>query len=379
MRIAINTRFLLPNKMEGFGWYTYETVKRIVLSHPEHEFCFFFDRKFDDTFLFADNVVPVVIGPPARHPILFKIWFNRSVTKAIKKYQIDAFISPDGYLSLKTDVPQLAVIHDLNFEHYPEDIPASPRKYLRTYFPKFAKRADIILTVSNFSKQDLVSTYGVCPEKIDVAYNGVAPFFKPISNGEKDELKKELTAGADYFVFVGSLHPRKNLARLLKSFDLFKEQDDQNFKLLVVGASLWGDSFGTKLMEQVKFKEDVLFTGHISSEKLHKTIASAYAMTFVSYFEGFGIPVAEAMTCGVPVILSDKTSLPEVGGEVAIYVDPFDETSISNAMIDLANDPDRRVDLALKSIKQGQKFTRDKSAEGLCNCFEKMAQNNQKK
>ena len=89
MRIAINTRFLLPNKMEGFGWYTYETVKRIVLSHPEHEFYFFFDRKFDDAFLFADNVVPVVIGPPARHPILFKIWFNRSVTKAIKKHQID--------------------------------------------------------------------------------------------------------------------------------------------------------------------------------------------------------------------------------------------------------------------------------------------------
>ena len=129
MRIAVNTRFLLPKKMEGFGWYTFETISRIVKKHPEHEFFFFFDRPFDKKFIFASNVTPVVLNPPARHPILFKIWFDRSVTKALKKYQCDAFISPDGYLSLKTDVPQLGVIHDLNFEHHPKDIPASALKY----------------------------------------------------------------------------------------------------------------------------------------------------------------------------------------------------------------------------------------------------------
>jgi glycosyltransferase involved in cell wall biosynthesis len=264
------------------------------------------------------------------------------------------------------------VSHDLNFEHYPEDIPASPRKYLRTYFPLFAEKASRILTVSNFSKQDLIDTYKVSSEKIDVAYNGVAPFFKPISSGEKDVVKNDLTNGADYYVFVGSLHPRKNLSRLLEAFDLFKEQDKGNFKLVVVGASLWGDSFGKELMERVKYKNDIVFTGHVSSNDLHKTIASAYAMTFVSYFEGFGIPVAEAMTCGVPVILSNKTSLPEVGGDVAIYVDPFDENEIAKAMIDIANDAENRKSLGIKSLKQGQKFTWDKSAEGLWASFEKM-------
>ena len=180
MRIAVNTRFLLPKKMEGFGWYTFETISRIVKKHPEHEFYFFFDRPFDKKFIFASNVTPVVLNPPARHPILFKIWFDRSVTKALKKYQCDAFISPDGYLSLKTNVPQLGVIHDLNFEHHPKDIPASALKYLKNYFPKFAQKADRLCTVSEYSKQDIVKSYGIDPKKIDVTHNGVSDIFRPL-------------------------------------------------------------------------------------------------------------------------------------------------------------------------------------------------------
>src|SRR6056300_399785 len=113
MRIAINTRFLLKGKMEGFGWFTYETVKRMVMDHPEHTFIFFFDRPYDSHYVFAKNVIPIVLRPPARHPILFKIWFNYSITRALKKHKADVFFSPDGYLSLRTTVPQIGVIHDL--------------------------------------------------------------------------------------------------------------------------------------------------------------------------------------------------------------------------------------------------------------------------
>ncbi|MFN3342698.1 MAG: hypothetical protein ACK40M_08385, partial [Flavobacteriales bacterium] len=122
MRIAVNTRFLLPGKMEGFGWYSYETLRRIVVAHPEHEFIFLFDRPFDRRFVFASNVIPIVIGPQARHPFLFWIWLEVSVKRALKKYKADVFVSPDGYLSLGTAVPSVAVIHDLNFEHYPKDL-----------------------------------------------------------------------------------------------------------------------------------------------------------------------------------------------------------------------------------------------------------------
>src|SRR5690554_2062147 len=106
MRIGINARFLLKNKMEGFGWYTYETMLRITQQHPEHEFIFFFDRPFDQKFIFSNNITPVVVNPPARHPILQIIWFDYAIPRALKKYKCDVFVSTDGYLSLKTDLPQ---------------------------------------------------------------------------------------------------------------------------------------------------------------------------------------------------------------------------------------------------------------------------------
>lgn len=140
MRIAINTRFLLSHKMEGFGWYTYEIVKRIVQNHPEHEFVLFFDRTYDKKFVFAKNAIPVVLSPQARHPILFRIWFNLSVKRALKKYNADLFFSPDGYLSLTSEVKQIGVIHDLNFEHFPQDLKPVMSRYYLKYFPKFARK-----------------------------------------------------------------------------------------------------------------------------------------------------------------------------------------------------------------------------------------------
>ena len=122
MRIAINTRFLLKDKLEGIGWFTFEVVKQLVTNHPEHEFIFLFDRPYDKSFVFAKNVTPVVINPPARHPLLWYWWFEWSVPYALKKHKIDLFFSPDGYLSLKTNVPTVIVMHDLAFEHHPEDV-----------------------------------------------------------------------------------------------------------------------------------------------------------------------------------------------------------------------------------------------------------------
>src|SRR6218665_2161300 len=179
MRIGINTRFLLNKRMEGFGWYTYEVTKRLVENHPEHEFVLFFDRPFDPKFVFGPNATPVVLFPQAHHPILFVWWFNWSITKALKKYKCDVFFSPDGYLSLRTSVPQIPVIHDLNFEYHPEDLQRKHRNYYRKYFPKFAKKAKHILTVSEYSKQDIVKLYGIPSDKITVAWNGAADDFKP--------------------------------------------------------------------------------------------------------------------------------------------------------------------------------------------------------
>jgi glycosyltransferase involved in cell wall biosynthesis len=156
MKIAVNTRLLLKDKLEGIGWVAYETLRRMVASHPEVEFYFLFDREPDPMFLFADNVKPVVLFPQARHPFLFIWFFEFSVTKALKKIKPDLFFSPDGYLSLRSDVPQVTQFHDLNFEHFPKDMPKIHLWHYKTFFPRFARKAKRIVTVSEFSKQDIV-------------------------------------------------------------------------------------------------------------------------------------------------------------------------------------------------------------------------------
>ncbi len=370
MKIGINARFLLKGKMEGFGWYTFEIAKRLVEKHPEHDFVFFFDRTFDPQFVFAKNVEAVVLFPPARHPILFKWFFDYSIKRALKKYRIDVFFSPDGYLCLRTNVPQVASIHDLNFEHFPEDLPSAPRNYLRNYFPKFAKKALEIITVSEFSKQDIAKTYNIQPAKITVVWNGVNEKYKAVPNEKKQIIQAEIANGNAYFLFVGALHKRKNLKTLLEAFEVF-QQTNSSIDLVIVGSELWkheGENFPELSSEA---KERIHFTGHLPLEKLVEITGAAHALTFVSYFEGFGIPVAEAMKCGVPVIAGNRTSLPEVVGDAGILVDPMNVTEIVAAMNLLATDKIVWNELSQKGLERSKDFSWDKAANVVYSAIER--------
>ncbi|MCE1200878.1 MAG: glycosyltransferase family 4 protein [Bacteroidia bacterium] len=365
LRIAVNTRLLLAGRLEGIGWFTFETLRRIVAAHPEVEFYFLFDRKPDPQFIFGPNVKAVVIGPQARHPVLFVIWFEWSVRRALKRIKPDLFLSPDGYLSLGTNVPSLAVMHDLNFEHYPSDLPSIVRWYYRYFFPKFAQKALRIATVSEFSKQDICRLYGQAPNKVDVVYNGVNERFEPLSVPEVEAVRKQYTGGAPYFLFVGSLHPRKNLARLFKAFDRYKTTDTLGMKLLVAGERKWWTSEIEQAYTEMGFQNDVIFCGRLNPAELHRVTASAHVYTYVSYFEGFGIPIVEAFKCGVPLITSNVTSMPEVAGDAALLVNPFSVEDIALAMHRLASDAALRSDLIKKGLDRSRMFTWDAAAQRL--------------
>lgn len=356
--------------MEGFGWFTFEVVKRIVTEHPEHEFVFFFDRPFDEKFVFAKNVTPIVLKPQARHPILFKIWFNRSVTKALKKHNIDLFFSPDGYLSLKTDVPQVGVIHDLNFEHYPEDLPKGALRYLKKYFPLFAKKAKHIITVSNYSKEDICKTYGIAESKVTVAHNGASDLFVPLSIEQKTKVKSDITSGKDYFVFVGALHARKNVQRLFEAFDIHKTASKSKTKLVIVGEKLWNDKKLEKSFSKMKHQSDVIFTGHLPIEKLTEVVGAAKALVFPSYFEGFGIPLVEAMKAETAVICGDRTSLPEVVENAGLLIDPFSARSIADGLAIIDNEEKYRQELISKGTERAKHFSWDFTAEKIWKVLE---------
>ena len=374
MKIAVNTRFLLKNRLEGIGWFTYETLQRIVANHPEHEFYFLFDRPYDSSFIFGKNVTPIVLFPPSRHAILWYWWFEWSVPKALKRIQADVFLSPDGYLSLATKIPTVLVIHDLAFEHYPQFIDKISSAYYRHFTPKYCQKATKITTVSNYSKQDIITRYGINAEKIQVTYNGVKNQFKLISDQEKINVRQQFSEGKEYFVYAGSLHPRKNIARLFQAFDAFKKATHAEYKLVIAGNKGWMMQEIDEAYNALRFKNDVIFTGHLNTEDLSKVVAAAKAMVYVSLFEGFGIPIIEAMKCHVPVITSSTSSMPEVAGDAALIVNPESITAISQAMIQLYESQELCNELIEKGIEQQQKFTWDNTAAQLWQLVEQAAQ-----
>jgi glycosyltransferase involved in cell wall biosynthesis len=363
LKIAVNTRFLLKNKLEGLGHFTNETLKRMVLNNPQVQFYFLFDRAFDKSYIYAKNVIPIVIPPPARHPILWNIWFNISVSFWLKKNQPDLFLSPDGFACLTTKTKQLSVIHDLAFEHFEDGIQQSHLKYMRKNSPKFANKVNRIATVSQFSKNDIIDKYKINPAKIDVVYNGANNLFQQISITEKVEIKEKYSAGFDYFLYVGSIHPRKNVASLLQAFDSFKSQTNSNFKLVLTGRMAWKTGAVSNIYNQMNYKNDVIFTGYLSNEDLAKITAAAFALCYVSLFEGFGIPIIEAMKCGVPVICSNTSSMKEIGEGVTVQINPNNIESITYAMVLLHKDEVLQQTLITKGLEKQAEFSWDKSAE----------------
>lgn len=363
MRIAVNTRLLLPGKLDGIGWFTAESVKRIVVAHPEHEFFFLFDRKPSPQFIFGPNVTPVVLCPQARHPILWRIFFEISVTWALRRYKIDLFLSPDGWMSLRTKVPTLTVIHDLNFEHSSDYLRPSHQRYMTRFFPRFARKATRIATVSEFSKQDIVETYGVDSKKIDVVYDGAHSFYRPISDDEKRLIRQKFTDGKPFFIYVGTISRRKNLTNILLAFDKFKDAHrDSQQQLLVVGSRYWWQDELASAFDSMRHQSDVRFVGHAESDVLAQLMGASTALVYTSLFEGFGIPIIEAFCAETAVITSDVTSMPEVAGDAALLVDPLSVDAIADAMSRIEGDEALRASLIEKGSARKELFSWDRTA-----------------
>lgn len=369
MRILVNTRLLIKNRLEGIGWFTLETMKRITQKRPNDEFIFVSDRKTHSNFVFADNIQRIKMGWPARRPFLWKLWFENTIPKAIKKCKPDVFLSPDGYLSLSANVKQLPVIHDINFEHHPEWLPKNYSKYYRKYFPQFAQKAKRVATVSEYSKQDIAKTYGIDDSNIDVVYNGYNTIYEPLPIEKQQEVRKKISNGKPYILFIGSIHPRKNLRNQLKAFDMLNRYYDDKFRLVIVGEAMWNDHLADWVDRRKK--NNIILMGHQSQDKLKEIIGSASLLTYISHFEGFGIPILEGFAAGVPVITSTTTSMPEVAGDAALTVYPDDAAHISNIYKKVLFDEALQKEMIEKGGARLNNFSWDKTADLLWKSIEK--------
>jgi glycosyltransferase involved in cell wall biosynthesis len=356
LNIAINTRLLLPKgHKEGIARYIYELTKRLVENHPEHQFFFFFDRAYNADYIFAKNVTPVVISPPARHPILFYLWFDWMVPYYLKKHKIDVFFSPDNFLSLRTNVPQLLTIHDVVYHFLPETIPVAPRWYYKYFMPKFIKKADHIVTVSNIVKEDIKSIFpDRSPSKITTVYNALPTNYEQIVKGERPVTQK-------YFVVVGSINPRKNTERILLAFEQFA-QKNTDVKLVVIGSFMW-KSQNLGIWERLQAKGNLIHVQGANDQSVMNYICHAEALVFASLNEGFGFPILEGFACETPIITSANTSMKEIGGDACLLVDPYDVNDIAEKLEVLSTQPELRNELIYKGKLELKKYSWDKSAD----------------
>jgi len=363
MIIAINTRLLLKNKLEGIGRFSFEILKRITNEHKEHTFIFIFDRPYDESFIFSDNIIPVRLFPPARHPFLWYFFFEISISRALKKYKADIFITTDGWLSLKTKVKTLQVLHDLHFDNYPEFLPFLTRKYYQYFFPKFIKKADRIITVSNFCKLEISEKYSINIKNIDVVYNSTREDYIPLNEKEKTIVKKQYTDGHSYFLFIGPIHKRKNINNVIKAFLLYKSKYADHLKSVVTGCHMWRRFNKTKQYWNNLLIQDIIFTGYLSDSELYKITAAAECLLYPSFYEGFGLPILEAMSCNIPVITSNCSSMPEVAKDAAMLINPYSVDEIEMAMHKIEYNEAHRLTLINSAQNNLKRFSWDNSSQ----------------
>ena len=372
MHIAVNTQILVGNRLDGIGIFTRETVKRIVRAHPEHRFTFLFMRAIEQEYIFAENVTPIRFGPTVREPLFHLIRQEFQVPPILRRIGADLYFSPEPTHSLRAGIPTVTVVHDINFEHHPEVLPWYWRLYYRGFARRHALAADRVATVSEYSKRDIVETYGIPPERIDVVYNG-APERTPRPDAVGlQRVRERISGGHPYFYFVGTIQQRKNIAGMLRAFDLFRAGSSGVEKLVIAGRRKWWTDEMEQALSRMKFREDVIFIGRITDDELFELAAASLGLLYVPFFEGFGIPILEAWRAGVPVITSNVTSMPEVAGDAALLVNPHSPEEIAGAMNRIARDPSLRDELIRRGDVRSDIYSWDRTAELMWECIAKV-------
>ena len=272
--------------------------------------------------------------------------------------------------------PVVVSIHDLSFEHLPQTFSRRSRTQLRLTVRHSARRAARILSLSEHTRRDIIETYGIEGDRIKAIPLAAPKNFAPVEDdSELRRVRHNYGIDGDYILSVGSIQPRKNLARLIKAYASLRGDDlaAKLPKLVLVGKCAWLYDETLRALEQSGVKDRVVLTGYVPEADLPALYTGALCFVYPSYFEGFGLPPLEAMKCGAPVIVGNRTSLPEVVGDAALTVDPFAIDAIAGAMKLLINDLQLREELSVKGQKRAAAFDWQETARKTLMVYEEVA------
>lgn len=364
LKIAIDCR-AIGKKRTGDEVYVKHLVFQLAKNDHRNNYFLLFDRKNvsekDIGFSLPPHFKIVTILPA--HKLL---WTMYSVPRWLRKHHVDVlhvqYITP---FWLPRNIKVITTIHDVSWKFYPEYIKKSDLFFLNTLIPLSLARASRIITVSETSRRDIIKIYNIAERKVVSIYNGVGEEFVKPSQEKKEAVMKKYNLPEKFILYVGTLQPRKNVPALLEAFQcLVSKWEIPGLKLVIVGGK--GHNYDSRIDGVVKryhLTDKVLFPGYIDSQDLPSVYASARLFVFPSLYEGFGIPLIEAMGVGTPVVASNQSCLPEVVGEGGMVVDPHNTEMLAQAMRMLLTDELKRKEFIEKGYKRAAEFTWEKTAK----------------
>ncbi len=343
----------LDNQSAGVHTYTSGMVKALLQYDNENEYILIREKK-DPTLPSKTRQIAI---PNNRFLLLFaSLRMFVIIPLILRRLRIDAVVEPAhfGPFNLPKHIMRIVVIHDLTPIMFPQYHRLHSRLLQQLFLQRILRKAHLILSVSHNTFDDLARLFPFTKSKTVVIRPGRDPFFKPVAS---KAVLQNLQIDAHYFLFVGTIEPRKNLTMLLKVYQQFREGNDDRVLLLIVGSKGWKyPSFYDELSRH-PFREDILLVNYIEKEVLPAFYSHALALIYPSLYEGFGLPVLEAMACGAPVICSHSSSLPEVGGMAAWYFKPEDEAELLRHMRAIVQNEKQANEQRLKSLKQAAIFS----------------------
>jgi glycosyltransferase involved in cell wall biosynthesis len=306
-----------------------------------------------------------IVGPK-------KMWtqFALPLSLLLDKNRPDVFFSPSHYAPRFSPVPTAISIMDLSYIHFPQLFTKHDLYQLTNWTKYSAKQAKKIFTISNFSRDDIIKTYKKLPSDVITTYLGIKSIVGSESKAENmDELEKKFKIAKPYILFVGTIQPRKNIAKLIEAVSLLKNKE---IKLVVVGKKGWLWEEILAAPEKFKVTDRVKFLDFVGNEDLPSLYKNAQCFVLPSLYEGFGLPVLEAMQFGCPVVTSNVSSLPEVGGDAAIYFDPESVDDIAEKIDKVVSDEKLRAEMVEKGYNQVKKFSWEKTAKETLKVLEEL-------
>jgi glycosyltransferase involved in cell wall biosynthesis len=291
------------------------------------------------------------------------VWLGQLVRAGFDQLLPDAelFHATEHFLLPLRSIPTVLTVHDLIFRHLPEHHKVLNCWYLNLAMPLYCRRADHIIAVSEHSKRDVVSAYGVTADKVTVVYEAAASRFRPQSPEAVAAVRARYSLPDRYLLFVGTIEPRKNLTRLLAAFEaVYADRLTDGWVIAGKRGWLYGDFFAQ--LERSPVRKAVLLPGYVLDDDLPSLCAGAQALILPSVYEGFGLPVLEAMACGTPAVASNASSMPEIGGDAALYFDPLDAEGMADAIRRLLRDTDLRDEMRARGLTQAARFSWERAA-----------------